>query len=198
MIIRITILLLFNIAAAQVSCNYNNRSVYFGERTNKQPEDVIRIYLDKEGSYYPRLFITDSDMKKNCSSLKDWYHSNPDELEALCANYQIEAILDFDLKVSRLNLALAKEYADRINLKKSQYEGIDILIHGFRKKAFGNIDHYSRYSSEDYEILRSSLTNESKTLFIEVYWDGKYVKPRQSLPHRGFKVFEQAAIPNAD
>ncbi len=197
-------LALFSIsdAISQKTCDYNNRSVFFGERSvelTQSKENVLRIYLDKNGSFYPNTFIRDKDLKRNCSSISEWLKNNPFELKSLCNQYQVDNGLTIEVKIQKLDIAIAKENLLMINNKIQDYDCVNILIHGFRKKVYGDIDSSASYSDDDNLNLETKLSNnvDKRILFIEVYWDSKFITPIQSYRFKRFELFEQAAIPNA-
>lgn len=192
---------------AQNNCTDNNRGVFFGERSIRLKDnpgsdsyrtDVVRIFMDKKGMYYPELFIGDHEMENNCSSLESWYNSHPGKLDSLCMKYHVPDSLGTDHKIESLNVAIMQHYLDTINSKVKAYDFVNVLIHGFRKKAYGKIDKYSSYSQDEYVIWRKRMSSgEQKCLFVEIYWDGKFITPSQGFKFKGLSLFENAGIPNA-
>lgn len=180
----------------------NKKAVLFGEHLShlkEAPENVIRIYLDKDGFYYPDHLIEDKSLKKSKSSLALWYEKHPDDLAELCRKYKVEEALEIPEKINRLNDSIIQHQIRLINDRAKSYESVDVLIHGFRKKAYGNIGQFSTYSSSNNDFFRRRLSNgdTSKRLFVEIYWDSKFVKLVNTYKFRGYKLFERSGIPNA-
>ncbi|MCW3082933.1 MAG: hypothetical protein JWP12_299 [Bacteroidetes bacterium] len=202
-IIVVFLLLLQNIfpGSAQSDCSGNSHSSFFGERAKMllpPAANVVRVFMDKSGFYYPDMYIADEELERYCSSLKEWYAANPEKLKILCDQYRVDHSLSADEKISRLNDSVAKSYVRVINQKTKEYPTVDVLIHGFRKKAYGNVGGTSSYSINDYERFENVLSGAgTKNLYVEIYWDGKFITPAQSYKYRGFKLFENSAIPNA-
>ncbi len=186
---------------AQTACSGNSNSSFFGERDKMlapAAANVVRVFMDKSGFYYPEMYIADEEMERNCSSLKDWYSANPEKLKLLCGQYHVDNQLSADEKIGRLNDSVANSYVRAINQKTKEYTTVDVLIHGFRKKAYGNVGGTSSYSINDYGHFEQVLSVPgTKNLYVEIYWDGKFITPAQSYKYRGFKLFENSAIPNA-
>lgn len=196
-------LLLLAVCKAQPDCSYNAHSVFFGERSRMMaaPDaNVIRVFMDKAGFYYPDFYINDKSLEKNCSSLKSWYEAHPKQLDTLCRNYRVDEELATAEKINRLNDSIAQSYARSINQRLAGHPTVDLLIHGFRKKAYGDAGTGSSHSTSDFgrfEQVLSGYTKKEKVLYVEIYWDGKFITPLQSYKYRGFRLFENAAIPNA-
>ncbi|MCW3072041.1 MAG: hypothetical protein JWO44_1931 [Bacteroidetes bacterium] len=190
------------VAFSQLDCSYNNRSSFFGERSVQlpaAPANTVRIFMDKSGFYYPESFIRDAELENNCSSLKEWYRSNNKKLNLLCDQYKVSNALSVDEKIEALNDSIALEYLSLVNQKAKAFRSIDVLIHGFRKKAYGKKDKISTYSIDDYKSFEKVLSKDTASvLFVEVYWDSKFITPLSSYKYKGFELFEQAGIPNAE
>jgi hypothetical protein len=189
-------------AFPQLDCRYNNRSSFFGERSvqlTAAPSNTVRIFMDKSGFYYPELFIRDAELENNCSSLQEWYMSNEKKLAQLCDQYNVSNAGTVDEKIAALNDSIAAGYLALINKKAKPFKSIDVLIHGFRKRAYGKKDKLSSYSVDDYKSFEKALQKDSASvLFVEVYWDSKFITPASSYKYKGFELFEQAGLPNAD
>ncbi|MCW3104242.1 MAG: hypothetical protein JWO09_2682 [Bacteroidetes bacterium] len=190
------------VAFSQPGCSYNNRSSFFGERSvqlSPAPANTARIFMDKSGYYYPEIFIPDAELENNCSSLKEWYKSNEKKLSQLCERYKVSNALPVDEKIEALDDSIAASYIAMINEKAKLFRSVDVLIHGFRKRAYGKKDKVSTYSIDDYQSFENVLPKEAgSVLFVEVYWDSKFITPISSYKYKGFELFEQAGIPNAE
>lgn len=188
--------------AAQPGCTAGSRSVLFGERAAMMPPpapNVVRVFMDRCGFYYPDLFISDKALEKKCSSLQEWYKANPRQLDSLCSRYGVDRLLPADEKINRLNDSVAQRYADMINGKLNRHPVVDILIHGFRKKAYGDAGMGSSYSTGDYRRFEESISGVAgnPVLFVEIYWDSRFITPLQSYKYRGFRLYERYAVPDA-
>jgi hypothetical protein len=188
-------------AFSQQECLYNKRSCLFGERAAEMPaprSNVIRIFMDKEGYYYPEMRIKDAELKNSCSSLKEWYRQNPQKLDALCGQYHISIPGSTEERIEWLNDSVATALSAQINAKAASVKRVDVLIHGFRKKAYGKKDGISTYSTDDNEKFEKELPGNDSVLFLEIYWDGKFITPLKAYRYKGLELFEKAAIPDAE
>jgi hypothetical protein len=176
-------------------------SSFFGahdKHFSKHDSNIVRIFLDREGNYYPDIFIKDKDIRRNNSSLSQWYKENLGVFNDQCSKYQIVKG-DFDQKLSQLNNALAQEIVDSINSKDTGFDIANVSIHGFCKKAYG-FRLINRTSSGDNRKLEESLIKSSKKrlFFIEVYWDSKILNLlKMAYRSKGYKIFRDEGKPNA-
>lgn len=181
---------------------YNKFSVFFGEAATQVPvtrDNVVRVYIDEHGFYYPEWPIEDRSLKKQKDGLRRWYEKHPEQLAQICAQYQVDSSLALLEKILVLNEAIIAKKTALINQKMTWNTEVNILIHGFRKKAYGDIGKYSSYSIKDNEGLRKRLSRGSPgRLFVEIYWDSKFITGiLAAIGRKPFKIFEQSAIPNA-
>ncbi|GAA4465069.1 hypothetical protein GCM10023093_16600 [Nemorincola caseinilytica] len=176
-------------------------AVLFGKhnsRMRKPPSNVVRMFLDKDGNYYPDISISRRSLRKSNSSLRQWYADHTDRFEELCKKYSIGEG-SFDKRLELLNAAIAKEIADRINTRSKEYDVVDVSIHGFRKKAYG-ISLGNRRSVGDNRKLEAAIDRYStkKHFYTEVYWDSKYLGPLEMIrKDKGYHVFAEQGIPAA-
>ncbi len=179
---------------------FNKFAVFFGERTDefdRGPEHVVRLFLDRNGHFYPPIRISDKSMKKSGSELQSWYRDHPGELAALLARYEIAPELTWAESIRQLNEALAQEKLTEINEKADSGSSVNVLIHGFRKMPYGDNGKYGSYSTADNALLRRMLNHEN-ALFVEVYWDGTFITGLKAVVgKKSFRLFEKSAIPNA-
>ena len=186
---------------AQIPKPYNHYDVTFGKHNKKLPEEasnIVRIFLDKDGNYYPEMYINDRDLRKCHNSLAEWYAENVDEFGELCVINNI-ATGTFEEKLIKLNDALALKIANNINARNENSYLVNVSIHGFSKKAYG-VRIMNRLASGDNKKLEAALSQKAKgkLFFVEVYWDAKYIGMLQgSILAKWSYIFRDAAMPNA-
>ncbi len=175
-----------------------NTSVFFGEvcHVRSQNEHVTKVFLDKNGDYYPDIPISLKHFQKE-NSLEQWYKlmnsigwSDP-MLENLPRVKSFSEFQDYVLNQAIIKIS---QNLERDNQK------VVVLIHGFRKPYESINGDYS--SAEEYRITRERLVNlnpQVKYHFIEIYWDGTYMAPERSLKYaiRLGRLFKKQARKNA-
>ncbi len=173
----------------------------FGERMDKwmRYERVVRIFMDKEGLYYPEYFISDKELRQKKGSLREWYKAHPKAMSAIRVKYGInDSTGSIDDNIERIDDAVARSYIRAINTMAHDNITADILIHGFRKKAYGTRFDFNKTSRRDFGDLEDALLAGTKkdVLFIEVYWDANDISG-----YKGAKkinsIFYHNAIPSA-
>jgi len=181
---------------------WDKYAVFFAEHTLKmpiEPANVVRVFLDQNGNYYPvstKEFIfdvKDKELKRNGPSLEDWYLKNQTSMQQL-----LQTITDSGkLNTAFINNYFAQHIAVKINEKAKLHDKLCILIHGFRKKAYGLTDNELSYT--EYDEIEKSIAEKTnkKILFIEIYWDSKFIDLLSAGKHKGFELLEQSALPNA-
>ncbi len=176
-------------------------SVRFGKHSKKNgiiTDNVVRIFLDKEGSYYPESIINDHSLRKNNNSLRNWYSTHRNEFNGICSNLGIPASA-FNEQLDSLNRKLARNITSEINNKSKGYDIVNVSIHGFSKKTYG-IRIIDRHSTGDNKKLEQALqvNTKKKLFFVEIYWDASYLGVfRSALANKGYKVFRDSAQPHA-
>ncbi len=191
--------------AAQTVKSYKENAVLFGEQDRLLPaadSNVIRIFVDQHGFFYPaNHHIPDAELRKNDNSLSAWYINHPKLLDSLSLQHELEPIADKRAQAENLNNAIIRQIVKKINQQLNNYAEVDVLIHGFRKKAYGKTDKFSTYSWIDNQLIREGIKQRTKgknIFFLEIYWDSKYISPAKAYKLNGFELFEQASIPAAD
>ncbi|OJX01689.1 MAG: hypothetical protein BGO70_18330 [Bacteroidetes bacterium 43-93] len=173
----------------------------FGERMDKwmRYERVVRIFMDKEGLYYPEYFISDKELRQKKGSLREWYKAHPKAMSAIRVKYGInDSTGSIDDNIERIDDAVARSYIRAINTMAHDNITADILIHGFRKKAYGTRFDFNKTSRRDFGDLEDALLAGTKkdVLFIEVYWDANDISG-----YKGAKkingIFYHNTIPSA-
>ncbi len=194
--------LLFVLACFMSSCalNIEKRHALYGERMDKWmvQDRTVRVFLDKDGLYYPEMYISDKELMKLNGSLREWYHHNPAKLSQLYRKYSVDSTGDMDYAIDRLNDAIVKTHTDAINVNMQHFSTVNVLIHGHRKKAYGSFPGITRSSRKDNQKLAGSLTlgTYRHVLYVEVYWDGYFF----GIGHNSKEManaFQNHATPNA-
>lgn len=195
--------LLFVLAFFMSSCalNINKHHALFGERKYKWTvqDRTVRIFIDKEGLYYPDMYINDKELKRSNGSLRDWYHRNPSMLNAACKMYKVDSSgSDVDAIVERLNDAIIKATAETININMRHFSTLNVLVHGFRRKAYNTFPGFTPSSRKDYQKMAGALTigTARDVLYLEVYWDGYYFSMAHNVKDKA-NAFHSYATPNA-
>ncbi len=186
------------VAVAQ-SGRRERHTVCFGKHIrHKAPANAVRIFLDKDGNYYPDIFIRDNELRHNNSSLGEWYRNNTSAFNSLCTAYKVP-VSTFEQQLAGLNDALAKQIAERINTGCHGFDIVDVSIHGFSKKAYG-FRIVDRLATGDNRKLEQALQagTKKKLFFVEIYWDSKFIN-MFSAAHKGkgYYIFKEGGIPNA-
>jgi hypothetical protein len=162
--------------------------------------------MDMNGDYYPENKISDEELKKSGQSqLKIWAKKYPIQFGEIAKSYNLNNTIYSEENYSILQDSIRSIITNQINNYRSQ--NLTWIIHGFRKKTVKDeTDGFKvEYPNSNFENLECRnrittylLNKEMKTVFIEVYWDGKYL-PRGGLLRTiklGF-LFKNHAIPNA-
>ncbi len=176
-------------------------SAKFGKHANKNgiyPDNVVRIFLDKEGNYYPENPINDHSLRRNNNSLRNWYSSHKNEFNEICSGQGI-GTGTFNEQLDSLNHRIARNITSEINNKSKGYDIVNVSIHGFSKKTYG-MRLIDRHSTGDNKKLETTLQNNpnKKLFFVEIYWDASYLGVfRSALANKGYKVFRDSAQPHA-
>ncbi len=198
---NLAVLFAMIILLSSCALNIEKRHALYGERKFKWTvqDRTVRIFLDREGLYYPDLYIKDKELKQVNGSLRQWYHTHPAQLNAICKQYKVDSSgTDVDAIVDRLNDAIVKTTAETINLNMYHFNTLNVLIHGYRKKGYNSFPGITRSSRKDNQKLAGSLTLGSyrDVLYMEVYWDGYFF----GIGHNSNEMaqaFHRYATPNA-
>ncbi len=180
------------------------RTAVFGRhdsKLGKQHSNRVRIFLDKEGNYYPaQLRIKDRNLRNNQSSLATWYSHNPEKFKEVCERYKICDGTTQE-KIAMLNQAIADELAQEINDKAGDKTRINFYIHGFNKKAWNGDFLFNPSSRVDNNKMRKAISRkqDQNMLYVEVYWDAnKMSSAGSAIANRGYKLFASSTTPTAE
>jgi len=184
-------------------------AVTFGNHAERIPtieNNIYRIFMDMNGHFYPENIISDQELKTGGQSqLSLWAKNYPRKFELIAQSYKLNNTTYTERNYDILQDSIRSSITNRIN--QFEFQNQTWLIHGFRKKItkdetdglkvespssdFGNLECRNRISTY-------TSNNDIENLFIEVYWDGKYMT-RGGLIRMikiGF-LFKNHAIPNA-
>lgn len=181
----------------------NLKSVLYGEKDLilKSQDGVERIFLDKNGDYYPDFFISDTELKQSDSELFKWSKANVEKFIEIGKVYNLYFVSFSDENYQMLQSKIIETRIESISDKSLNFQSVSVLIHGFRKPfktRDRSIDSWS-YDDNNFvgEIIKSKLAN---TFIIEIYWDGAYdccftrkMKNNKVI----FELFEKYATQNA-
>ena len=150
-------------------------------------ENVTRVFLDKNGDVYPRSDI-DENLFRNANY----------ELKKLSSLGSVNTYTSYRTWQKRQN-ELSEKLASKVNGEVSSGQNLYIFIHGFRKPVAPINGDTSAH--DDYGIMRERINQATgqENYFLEIYWDGMYLKPDHSLKFIVSlgKMFKKQAITNA-
>jgi len=183
--------------------NHKRTAVFGGhdKKLGKQHSDRVRIFLDREGNYYPFHFrINDKELRRDSSSLAVWYRHHPGKFRELCARYMINTGTVQE-QMEQLNEAIALELAKEIDQKSSGKTHINFYIHGFNKKAWNGDFLFNPSSRVDNKKMRKAIghNQDDHMPYVEVYWDAnKMSAVGSAIGNRGYKLFAVSTTPSAE
>lgn len=182
----------------------HSKSVLYGEHTTvleTDGTDFKRIYLDKNGHYYPEALIPDSALKASQSEILQWSKTHEAEFIAIAHHYGLQFDAFTQKNYDALQQAIIKTIVKGINETASAYKSVSILIHGFRKPFKTRLRTADSWSHADNKTVKQIMTDHlDKTFFVEVFWDGAYdccITRRMKKNKTIFKLFENYASSNA-
>lgn len=150
-------------------------------------ENVTRVFLDKNGDVYP-LSNIDENLFRNANY----------ELKKLSSLGSVNTYTSYRTWQKRQN-ELSEKLASKVNGEVSSGQNLYIFIHGFRKPVVPINGDTSAH--DDYGIMRERINQATgqENYFLEIYWDGMYLKPDHSLKFIVSlgKMFKKQAITNA-
>ncbi|MFT5338257.1 MAG: hypothetical protein ACJAY8_000421 [Sphingobacteriales bacterium] len=192
--ITLCLLGLVTLASGQ---KWNEFSVIYGQHTSELPQPeahVFRIFMDKNGFFYPSVQLPDALLKSKGSSISNLLSSNDSLREQVAIQYKLDPKT---ATVPNIKESIIASISKELEQKTKEYESSFFMIHGFRKKAYGEKE--NSLSSTDYLTLEREIqsTQKEKALFIEIYWDGTHISPIKAYKYRGFKLMERNALPQA-
>lgn len=161
--------------------------------------DVFRIFMDMNGDYYPENIISNEELRdEGNSQLRVWAKEFPTQFTEIAEAYKL-----LETDYSTENYQILQDSIRSSILKILNREGRSEqtwILHGYRKDIQSQkVDNGTSVS--DNRIGRRRIQGfykNSSHLFIEVYWDGKYIASKGiiRLIKMG-KIYKNHAIPNA-
>lgn len=184
-----------------LALSQDTTSVLFGQHSDSlrtEKSNLLRVFMDKNGDYYPENSINEEDLRnQGQSELIKWAEAFPNKFQTIAKDYHISC--------EEFSPVLFAQLQDSIILRNSRMvnerlagRSVTVLVHGFRKKAYGKRVGRGTYSTLDNAFGRSKVN--LNTFFIEIYWDGHYrqrpANARQLLALG--EMFKSDAVPNAE
>ncbi len=137
-------------------------------------KNIIRVYLDKFGDYYPSpaIYLDYRDFMAtkglNDGSLEDLFTKNHTYSQALAQYYHIDTSLApheiYQKSQQQILAAHLKEFSSLT--QRNNYQKVVVLIHGF------NDPNPTGDYQEVRSLIRSKGYDKGNILYLEVYWDG--------------------------
>lgn len=173
------LLLIFLFLANNIySQEINTTNVLYGERGSyySKIKNVDRIFIDKDGSFYPEENISNIDLIESDCSLFKYYSNHETLFLSICKTLGLSFKTFSKDNFEKFQNTLAQKITAKINSNLQNQSPIYFLIHGFRKP-MKSIDGTSS-SKEDYGHLRQAIQKfhgkKTSVKFVEIYWDGMY------------------------
>lgn len=145
--------------------------VLFGERDlQKHAQD---LFFDKDGIFYPPIYIADDSLRACGNSLTNWYKKHENICDSLLRSVAQDPVISgpIEAKIEALNAALLIQHAEKLTDSSGP---VLVAIHGFRKSFFQQNQDVT--SAKEFELLDADLSrhalNASKK--VHVYWDAMY------------------------
>lgn len=158
------------------------KQIWFGDRNNSSSADnnVIRVYTDKYGYFYPDADIAINKKKfingnrchsiranENNANLLQYFTTNKNEINNLANYYKVPVMEKDTILFDSIQKRITEKIGEDIkNLKKeNRTDELVIFIHGFNME----------YPTPVYDRLRKYIEShkpDKKRVFMEIYWDG--------------------------
>lgn len=186
----------------------DSKSVLFGDHANvlkTKEAGIFRIFMDKNGDFYPENTISNIDLKnKGKSQLRIWAEEYPNKFKEIASSYNLKNSNYSPSNFQILQDSIIENITKLINLDNSTFK--TWIFHGYRKEIHKSVASNSDSLSivdnafgvtEINNYLSSNNLNEN--LSIEVYWDGNYIKKGNIFRYiRLALIFKNKGIPNAE
>ena len=110
--------------------------------------------------------LNNNDLRCASSSLYEFYSENKSTLENALSTYKLSKSESSDRDIQLLQRATIEKIAKEINARAENYNGVTLLIHGYRNSP--------EWAQQGYDKVKSFVENKynSKQLYVELYWDG--------------------------
>ena len=182
----------------------SDQHVVFGEWPQyfKEEDKLVRVFLDKNGHYYPTTIIAQDKLLEHNAALQDYYAANEQAFISVAKTYHLEVSGYSEETFMLLQDQIVSQLAASIN-RLPATDDLFLLIHGFRKPMLSQRGGSS--SARDYAAVRERIDQQyadiqASASFIEVYWDGTYdccIGRKTKVNKRIFTLFEEVAQVNA-
>lgn len=183
------------------------KAVLFGHHAKHavtKDATTLRIFMDMNGDFYPENHIKDSELRGNGNSqLRIWAQTFPTDFEKVAADYGLLKTRYSATNYQILQDSIIGRIIGSINTHPLS-ENQTWLIHGYRKELYEPEGIHDSTSLYDNRVVtqrineRLEVKKAVKPLYVEVYWDGKYMiyTGYRSIIRLG-KLFRDHAVPNA-
>ncbi len=180
---------------SQEHANYANHSVFFVPEKN-----TTRLFLDKNGDFYPEETISYLGLDSVECSLIAYFRLHNDEFIRIAERHNLELANFSEINFRILQDSIVSRKLTKLHSVLDDKSGLFVLIHGFRKHlvpAIGDITAHEEYTFMKAQINKNS--SYSTNQFLEIYWDGMYLKPERSLKFAFAlgKMFKKQSFGNA-
>ena len=189
---------LFLLLCLAMSLNLKAQNVSFAQRN---PADTgISVYFDQFGMLYPPVEISETEMKRNEYSIKNYYNNNTATADSLMKSYGISSVKPYSNSAfQQLNDSLMFDLALQIEARLNN-QLLVFGIHGYRKSYLENDRDVT--SVREYMLLNKALEQSKKQDFqlVQIYWDATYdccYSLNRKTNRQLFELF-QTAYTNAD
>lgn len=201
---RLVVFLIITFFSFQSFSQFDDQSVLYGEHSKRVPtseDHLLRIFVDRNGDFYPENLISNEELKAAGSSLSTWSSQNEMKFAAICASYAIPYEHYSKDKFEELQDSIANRLLRSVNVNAETSNSVTVLIHGFRKPFETRLREGDSWSFNGYESIRTIVNKHvDSTFFVEVYWDGGYdccVSRNLKKNKPIFRLFEVYARNNA-
>lgn len=181
---RLALFFILVFVCFQSVAQYKTVAVLYGKYDSIRQtdgDDFMRIFLDKNGDFYPETNISDEELVLSNNNLLEWAQQNPVKFVQVSSIYELNFGQFTEQNFDELQDSVIARILKKLNQKSSSYNSINLVIHGFRKPVrtrtvkTGLGSFYDSWSYEDNKFLRTEMNKISTSnFFLEVYWDGSY------------------------
>lgn len=177
-------ILLLSLLISGCFASYNNQTYFRPVQNRNLPNpngDVIRVYLDKYGYFYPdvavpidkQVFLRPYEHVKDAdttgANLYYYFTHNSSSLNLLSRFYHVPGNADTDKVYNDVEDKEIAAYTSAIHkmVLRQHADKYVVFIHGFNEK-----DATADYDSLRKKINEGHYNDKRRIVFIEIYWDG--------------------------
>ena len=161
------------------------------------------IHIDRNGDFYPNVKISDTELKEEGKNqLSVWAERHPKRFEAIAKTYLLRQTAYSAESYRILQDSIIADISRSIN-RFSEGKFQTWLIHGFRKKMYEPVYDGDKTSVADNDQIKERLrahinvNSRKENYFVEVFWDGRYLRNQGILSAIKLAEMFKRAIPNA-